>query len=223
MIEQYLPLPVRQTYAVFAYKYISVAPRNNELPGVYENTPLEQWADISVAFYYGGERHVYYFRAGGDDFRHAAMQKTFTLRVNARNSHEAAQMLCEYLDKRGFKGSIREVYIFDHGDQAAPLLGLLSIGDDFFALLQEKRPSTGYADLYFVNCNVAEGVKGREYIQRIANTFNLRVHASEEAIGWKVYDTIPEGKPNYEIVKKDWFLAVPHEVGPKREFPSKKV
>lgn len=65
--------------------------------GVYEITPFDLDADIWVAFGDGGERHVYIYRPGGDDYRQATLQKVFHLRVNAPNSSEAARLLREYL------------------------------------------------------------------------------------------------------------------------------
>lgn len=221
VLEQYLPLHMRQKYAHFAYAHLSVAPNNDEKPGVYENTPFDVNANISVAVYDGSERHVYVYRPGGDDHRLAAMQKKFHLRVNARNSRDAARMLREYLATRGFKGSISETCTFAHGSPASPRLGITKVGDELLTFLSEKKPNVGFADLYFVSCDVAQGAEGRDYIQSVADCYGLRVNASEDSIGWKVWFPPAEGRPNYYLGKENWLVATPNEKEPKRKLPSK--
>jgi hypothetical protein len=211
LAEPHLPMPVRQGYRKFSYTYLSVAPANGEKYGVYEITPFGPEDEIWVAFGDGGERHVYGLLPGGDDFRHATLQKVFNLRVNAPNSEEAAHMLTEYLKARGFRGSIRGVCIFGHGDSGAPLLGLSAVGVGLLKLLSLKRPGSGYADLYFVNCNVAEGVVGRAYIHGVADEYDLRVNASKDTIGWNVFTRPVEGNANYTLDRGNWLTATPHE------------
>ncbi|MET0650753.1 MAG: hypothetical protein ABW208_29440 [Pyrinomonadaceae bacterium] len=211
LAEPHLPMPVRQQYRKFSYTYLSVAPANGEKYGVYQGVPFGPDDEIWVALGDGGERHVYGMRPGGDDFRHATLEKSFNLRVNAPNSEEAARMLAEYLEARGFKGSIRGVCIFGHGDSGAPLLGVSAVGKRLLTFLSSKRPGSGFADLYFVNCNVAEGVGGRAYIHGVADEHELRVSASEDTIGWNVFIRPVEGRANYALDKESWLTATPHE------------
>jgi hypothetical protein len=100
-------------------------------------------------------------------------------------------------ESRGFRGSIRGVCIFGHGDTGAPLLGVSAVVKGLLQFLSSKRPGSGFADLYFVNCNVAEGAVGHAYIHGIADEYELRVNASEETIGWNVFTRPAEGEVNY--------------------------
>lgn len=217
LAEPHLPMTIRQQYRLFSYTYLSVAPTNKEPYGVYVVTPFAPDAEIRVAFCDGGERHTYGLRPGGDDFRRATLQKFFNLRVNAPNSREAERLLREYLAAHGFRGSVREVCFFGHGDIATPLLGLYKVGDELLKLLSELKPASGLADLYFVNCSVAEGAEGRAYIHGVADNYGLRINASEDTIGWMLSGRTPDGKANYQLGKESWLVASSHESELKRE------
>lgn len=214
-----LPLAVRGPVWRLAYNYLSVAPNSNEPYGVYVNKEFGHADKITVAFYDGQENHVLITRPGGDDHRHAAMLKLYHLRVSAPNDREAARLLREFLNNRGFKGSIRVALTFAHGAQARPMLGRTKLGVDLFSLLSEYRPDSGYADMVFVSCAVAEGEIGKKYIQKISDEYGIRVSASEKNVGWDFaakWFKSDEGKRNFDIEVRDWWTAIPGENAPKR-------
>jgi hypothetical protein len=214
-----LPLAVRGTVWRFAYNYLSVAPSSDEAYGVYVNKEFGLTDEIAVAFYDGHENHVLVTHPGGDDHRHAAMLKLYHLRVSAPNDQEAVRVLRKFLKERGFKGSIRVALTFAHGAQAHPMLGRTSLGVDLFDVLTEYRPHSGYADMVFVSCAVAEGENGKRYIQKIADQYGIRVSACEKNIEWDFaakWFKGDEGKRNFDIERQDWWTAVPNAGVPKK-------
>lgn len=215
----YLPRGIRQPVARFYYNYLSLSPSNNEPYGVYLNKPFGPDDELVIAFYDGRENHVLIIRPGGDDHRHAAMQTVYHLRVNAPSGKEAVRYLREFFAKLGFRGSIRTSVSFAHGAPARPMLGRSILEEDLFSFLSEYRPQEGYADLAFVSCDVAKGDAGRKYIQQIADTYSLRVSASEESVSWYIdakWLKSNEGKRNFEFEPQNWLTAIPHEKEPKR-------
>lgn len=202
-----LTLVVIRAYNIFRY---------SEQPGVYVNVPFNNRDSISVAIYDSYRPYTYFMTPGGVDFNRAATDSRFNLRVVAPDSQTAARELKSYLAARGFEGNIYLTMIFDHGRPGRPKLGDQPVGDTLLTLLKELKTTERGADLYLVHCNVAQGVEGKNFIQNMADNYELNVWASEESINWITYFPLPPSQRNYIMNKEDWIKAVPHNAVPIR-------
>src|SRR4051812_46103552 len=58
------------------------SPSNAEGRGIYANHDVEKGQPWRIALYDGARKHRLFFGVGGDDFRRAAMEPTYTFRIN---------------------------------------------------------------------------------------------------------------------------------------------
>jgi hypothetical protein len=213
-----LPPSVQLPLLKFGYRHLSGPPCNNELYGAHIAKPFGPNDSLNIVVFDGKEIQVF-SRPGGDDHRHAAMDPMFHVRVNAPNDKEAARYLRELFAQIGFRGPVAQAVVFAHGGPARPKVGLSDMGTDLFELLSEHRPAEGYGVVSFVSCEVAQGDKGRRYIQQVANKYEFRVAASERKIQWDFlmkWFKFLEGVPNYEFKKSHWLVATPRQDEPRR-------
>lgn len=206
-----LPQSVQVPLLRFGQRHLSGPPGNKEPYGARVLKPLKPGEPVLVSVCDSREQQIF-SRPGGDDHLHAALGPDFHVMVNAPNDREAARYLRELFDSIGYRGPVAQTVVFAHGGPAKPKIGLSDFGTDLFQFLSERRPATGYGEVFFVSCDVARGVEGRGYIRQVANTFDLRVAAPERKVQWHFWVKwvgLLDDVANYDLRKEHWLVAEP--------------
>jgi hypothetical protein len=204
------------------HRHFSFAPSHHELFEAVGNPSLRSHKNLSLAVYDGSYTHDAGIGLGGDDFLHAARLPYFDLRINARDSSSATEGVERYLAERGAEDSatFANVWLIDHGDRATPMLNGSKVGPEVYDFISRHRPEEGLLNLYFLQCRVAEGEDGKQFIQKLADDYHIRVYASERDIDWhvwrKLWQMIPDDTRNFDFTVSDWFVATPGGKTPQR-------
>lgn len=207
-----MPRAVSRCFWGLAFRHLSTAPRHGLELGTHGTLPVDKRADISLAVFDGGEPAIFGARPGGDAFEFASRQKFIDLRINAVNGRDAATYLRERFVRDGFAGGIRNICIYAHGAPGRANVGLqpLEVDDELFVEIAKHQPREGLTEVYIIECSVASGEKGRQYIQRIADTHNLRVIASTAPVIWKPMALTTPGECNHWLDRREWLVAAPN-------------
>ena len=165
--------------------------------GVIECTPIHG-ASISVAICDANQPSRTPIGIGGMRYRYTAQSLGFDFLVNAINTGDVVRGLSQ-LQAR-YNLPIREVAIFDHGFYGVQFLHGAPVEDSLFAAISAVT-TTRPVDVLLGGCCVGGNALGRSYLQRLADSYGLRVSAS-------AIDNIYE--PSLDLSRGYWVLAEPH-------------
>lgn len=194
----------------------TVAAANHLKSGVTFNKRVERGQIVSVGFCDATEVRIAGLHPGGDDFVRPCTSGITDLCVNARDSAEAARALEPVLKQHGL--TVGLAVFFGHGSPGRQMIGRRPVTADILELLSDYRAPGNSPEINFMGCNVADGEKGRRYLQEVATKYRFLTYASCDSVGWEVAVRVSER--NFSVNQDAIYVAVPDGEGVRKHNPA---
>lgn len=195
---------------------ISAAASNRLGGGVIFNKRVADGQVVNVGFCDATEERIAGLHPGGDDFVLPCTSGDIDLCVNAKDSAGAISALEPELKRRGLKVGLAA--FFGHGSPGRQMIGRRPVTAELLRFLSEHRATDRVPEINFMGCTVADGEKGRGYLQQVATKYRFNAFASCDYVDWDV--VLRFDKTNFSVNPDATYVAVPDGEGAKKHIPS---